>query len=98
VPMPRDLLLKDHIQVEQLRASPIAVVQVLIPGAQPEEHCSNPVTTKQMPRLVKPYLLSQLVAHSAQTPQMVEARVYYSTNMRLNQRTLQDHGQQEMVT
>jgi len=40
--MSRDLLVKGRIQVEQLRASPVAVVRVLMPVAQPKEHCSNP--------------------------------------------------------
>jgi len=44
--MSRNLLVKGRIQVKQLRPSPVALVQVLIPVAQPEEHCSNPVATK----------------------------------------------------
>jgi len=52
--MSRDLLMKGYIQVEQLRALPIAVVPLLMPVTQPKEHCSNPVATKRMPRLDKP--------------------------------------------
>jgi len=77
--MSRDLLVKGHIQVEQLRASPIAVVRVLMPVAQPEEHCSNPVTTKRMQRLDEP--LSPVPAGGAQH---ADACAYYSTNMRLH--------------
>jgi len=48
--MSRDLLVKGRVeQVEQLRASAVAVVRVLMPVSQPEEHCSNPVVTKRMP-------------------------------------------------
>jgi len=49
--------------------------------AQPEEHCSNPVTTKRMPRLDEP--LSPVPAGGAQRAdaEMVEARAYYSTKM-----------------
>jgi len=66
--MSRDLLVKGRIQVEQLCASPVAVVQVLMLVAQPEEHCSNPVATKRMLRLDEP--LSPVRAGSAPTPQM----------------------------
>jgi len=82
--MSRDLSVKGRrIEVKQLRASRVAVVRVLMPVAQPEEHCSNPVATKRMPRLDELLILSQPAALSAQTPQMVEARAFYSTNMRL---------------
>jgi len=79
--MSRDLLVKGRMPVEHLRASPVAVVRVLMPVAQTEEHCSNPVATKRMPRLEEP--LSPDPAGGAQRAdsQMVEAHVHYSTNI-----------------
>jgi len=70
--MSRNLLVKDRIQVEQLRASPSAVVRVLIPVAQPEEHCINPVATKRMPRLDEP--LSPVPAGGAQSADAANGR------------------------
>jgi len=64
--MSRDLLVKGlyKLSSSQLRASPVAVVRILKLVAQPEEHCSNRVATKRMPRLDEP--LSPVPAGGAQ--------------------------------
>jgi len=67
-----DLLVKGRIQVKQLRTSPVAVVRVLMLIARPGEHCSNPVTTKQMPRLDEP--LSPVPAIGAQRADAANGR------------------------
>jgi len=64
--------LKGRIQDEQLRASPVAVVRLLMPVAQLEEHCSNPDATKQMPRLDEP--LSPVPAKGAQRADTANGR------------------------
>jgi len=102
--MSRDLLVKGGIQVVQLRASAVTVVRWLMPVAQPEEHCSNPVATKRMPRQDEP--LSHVPAGGAKRAYAANGRStcvsllfdqYATSCCVLSRRTLRDHGQQEIV-
>jgi len=87
--MSRDLFVKGRILVEQLSASPVAVVRVLMPVARSEEHCSNPVATKGMPRLDEP--LSPVPVSGAQRANAANGRSMYVV------RTLTDRREQMMV-
>ena len=71
----RDLLVKDRLQVDQQRASPVAALRVFMPVAQPEEYCNNLVAAKRKPKLDEP--LSPIPAGGAQR---ADAAIIHQSN------------------